>query len=274
MVRACQPDSADEPATTSALCSMMAPRRLAAPATATASAPLPRLAPSLVLLLLVLRARGAAALPASAPKFVLHVIVDDLGWGDVSWHNTSSPEVVTPRLHALATQEGTVLDRFYVHQMCTPSRSSFMSGRLPMHVQNGLPNPEDSICGVPFNMTGLGVHMKAAGYQTAWVGKCECRRAGDYEAECERQRPWPTQAPRQRSSSLRTRHLTLNMLALSTRPSARPLARPLARPPARLVRPPIHPPARPLARSPALFQGTLAWRRAATRRAAADSTNP
>jgi arylsulfatase I/J len=119
----------------------------------------------------LLLALSASALPASAPKFVLHVIVDDLGWGDVSFHATSSSQVVTPRMHSLATEEGSVLGRFYVHQMCTPSRSSFMSGRLPMHVQNGLPNPEDSICGVPFNMTGLGVLMKSAGYDTAWVGK-------------------------------------------------------------------------------------------------------
>jgi arylsulfatase B len=116
-------------------------------------------------------ALASAALPASAPKFVFHVIVDDLGWGDVSFHPTSSPEVVTPRMHALATQEGTVLERFYVHPFCTPSRSSFMSGRLPMHVQDALPNPEDSFCGVPFNMTGLGVKMKSAGYETAFVGK-------------------------------------------------------------------------------------------------------
>jgi arylsulfatase I/J len=126
---------------------------------------------SRALALLAFALPAASALPATAPKFVFHVIVDDLGWGDVSWHNTSSAEVVTPRMHALATREGSVLGRFYVHQMCTPSRSAFMSGRLPMHVQNGLPNPEDSICGVPFNMTGLGVHMKAAGYETAWAGK-------------------------------------------------------------------------------------------------------
>jgi len=124
-----------------------------------------------------LAATAAAALPASAPKVIFHVIVDDLGWGDVSFHGTSSAQVVTPRMHALATQEGTVFDRFYVHFMCTPSRSSFMSGRLPMHVQNGLPNPEDSICGVPFNMTGLGVKMKSAGYETAFVGKWASRFA-------------------------------------------------------------------------------------------------
>jgi arylsulfatase I/J len=110
------------------------------------------------------------ALPPTAPKYVLHVIVDDLGWGDVSWHATSSSEVQTPHTQSLV-DEGTLLTRFHVHKMCTPSRSAFMSGRLPMHVQQGLPNPEDSNCGVPFNMTGLGVKMKEAGYKTGFVGK-------------------------------------------------------------------------------------------------------
>jgi len=118
------------------------------------------------------------ALPSTAPQFVFHVIVDDLGWGDVSFHNTSSNQVVTPNMYSLAIDQGAVFNRFYVHKMCTPSRSSFMSGRLPMHVQNGLPNPEESICGVPYNMTGLGVKMKQAGYDhTAWVGKYDAGMA-------------------------------------------------------------------------------------------------
>jgi len=129
-------------------------------------------------LLLTLSLSSGVTLPSSAPQYVLHVIVDDLGWGDVSFHSTSSDQVVTPNMHNLAITEGAVFNRHYVHKMCTPSRSSFMSGRLPVHVQNGLPNPEESICGVPFNMTGLGVKMKQAGYDhTAWVGKYDAGMA-------------------------------------------------------------------------------------------------
>ena len=118
------------------------------------------------------------SLPSSAPQYVFHVIVDDLGWGDVSFHSTSSDQVVTPHMYDLAINEGAVFNRHYVHRMCTPSRSAFISGRLPVHVQNGLPNPEESICGVPFNMTGLGVKMKQAGYDhTAWVGKWDAGMA-------------------------------------------------------------------------------------------------
>jgi arylsulfatase I/J len=76
-------------------------------------------------------------------------------------------------MDALAA-EGVVLNRHYVHMMCTPSRSSFMTGRLPVHVQLTLDNPEASTAGVPYNMTGLGLRMLEAGYRTSFVGKWDC----------------------------------------------------------------------------------------------------
>lgn len=56
--------------------------------------------------------------------------------------------------------------------MCTPSRSSFLSGRLPVHVETALPNPEDPNQGVPRNMTSIAAKLKAQGYATHVVGKC------------------------------------------------------------------------------------------------------
>lgn len=73
-------------------------------------------------------------------------------WGDVGFHrDDASKEVQTPNMDALVS-EGVQLTRHYVHHMCTPSRSSFLSGRLPMHVQQTLANPEQHNAGVPFNM--------------------------------------------------------------------------------------------------------------------------
>lgn len=51
---------------------------------------------------------------------------DDYGWHNVGWRNG---EMRTPTLDMLAA-EGIVLDRHYVFQYCSPSRSSFLSGRL------------------------------------------------------------------------------------------------------------------------------------------------
>ena len=49
---------------------------------------------------------------------------------------------------AALVQEGVQLDRLYVYHMCTPSRSSYLSGRLPIHVEVALPNPENPNQGV------------------------------------------------------------------------------------------------------------------------------
>ena len=119
----------------------------------------------------------------SAPRVTLMVIVDDLGYGTVGFTrgvNASvkppNPEVSTPNMDKLA-QAGTVLWRHYVHQMCTPSRTSFLSGRLPMHVQDALGNPESSSTGIPYNMTGIGKVLQAAGVKTAMVGKYDAGMA-------------------------------------------------------------------------------------------------
>lgn len=120
------------------------------------------------LILAAALAAAAAQPPASAPKVILFVLVDDLGWGDVGFHG--SQEIPTPTMDSLVA-EGVELTRHHVYKMCTPSRSSFFSGRLPVHVQQELQNPEVQNAGMPRNMTAVGAKMKQAGYHTAVVGK-------------------------------------------------------------------------------------------------------
>ncbi len=44
---------------------------------------------------------------AAPPAVILHVIIDDLGWGDVSWHrNGSDFETPTPNMAALVAEGG------------------------------------------------------------------------------------------------------------------------------------------------------------------------
>ena len=59
-----------------------------------------------------------------------YFLVDDMGWGNVGYHND---EPLTPTIDALA-KGGAQLDRFYAYQVCSPTRSGFLSGRLPIHV--------------------------------------------------------------------------------------------------------------------------------------------
>lgn len=102
---------------------------------------------------------------------ILFVLVDDLGWGDVGFHQPWNDEILTPTIDRLAGEEGMILNRHYVHSSCTGTRVSLQSGRLPVHVQTSLKLPEDPSSGMPRNMTGLAEHLRQAGYRTHYVGK-------------------------------------------------------------------------------------------------------
>ena len=107
-------------------------------------------------------------------------LVRSLGYHNVGWHHTDpvTGEARTPHLDALV-RDGIELQRHYTYPICSPSRSSFHSGRNPLHVNlvNTAPdihNPADPVGGfhgIPRNMTALGNVMTAAGWSTAFIGK-------------------------------------------------------------------------------------------------------
>ena len=116
--------------------------------------------------------------PAKKPHIVFFM-VDDWGWANVGYHReTPTREVDTPNFDSLRNQ-GLELDQHYVYQFCSPSRSSLLSGRLPIHVndkndQIDTYNPKDPVsgfAGIPRNMTGIATKMREAGYATHQVGK-------------------------------------------------------------------------------------------------------
>ena len=127
----------------------------------------------------LLGARSALASPqaAAAPPNIFFILVDDLGYADVGF-NRAKPdrEVVTPNLDELVAT-GVHLTRHYVHQYCTPTRTSVQSGRLPVHVSTGLGSPCDDSTGISQNMTGFAERLKEAGYTTAFAGKWDAGMA-------------------------------------------------------------------------------------------------
>ena len=90
-----------------------------------------------------------------------------------------TPEVQTPRMDEIVAKEGIQHHRFYAYHMCSPTRSSIQSGRLPINVntENAGPtiyNPKVGGgigAGIPRNMTCMAQKLKKAGYHTAIVGK-------------------------------------------------------------------------------------------------------
>ena len=154
----------------------------------------------------------AAAAPAAAPPTVIfNVIIDDLGFANVAWRSPNPPENSTPRLAALKAS-GVSLERQYNHFTCTPSRSSFMSGRLPVHVQTTLANPDVQNAGLPVNMTALPIVLARAGYKAhiagKWVRAAEGERA-------------PPRSLRWRDSRLTCARAHFLLVPSRARPSAR-----------------------------------------------------
>ena len=124
-------------------------------------------------------ATGFVAPEAADKPHIVYVLVDDWGWANVGYHrNPPTREVDTPKIDSLV-KDGLELDQFYAYQFCSPSRSSLMTGRFPIHVndqnfniQNYNPkDPVSGYAGIPRNMTGIASKLKEAGYATHMVGK-------------------------------------------------------------------------------------------------------
>lgn len=104
---------------------------------------------------------------------ILFVVSDDHGWNNVGFRN---PLMKTPYLDSLVS-EGVLLSRHYVFKFCSPTRSSAMSGRLPIHVNQENSATEQPGAGVMLNFTMFPEKLFVNGYKTHQVGKWHCGQA-------------------------------------------------------------------------------------------------
>ena len=114
---------------------------------------------------------GTVALIFSGRQPLPHLVialVDDLGYSQVGFHNK---EQKTPEIDHLATVEGVILEAMYTFRYCSPTRSALMSGRFPLHVNQGNPRCVGTLGGVDLRMTLLPAKLKRSNYSTAIVGK-------------------------------------------------------------------------------------------------------
>src|SRR5262245_2707587 len=119
----------------------------------------------LVCSLFLLGPAGVVAAEAKGPN-VLVIITDDQGHGDLGFHG--NPKIRTPHLDQLARQS-VQLTYFYVSPVCSPTRSSLMTGRY--NYRTGV---VDTFLGrslmYPDEVT-LAEMLGAAGYRTGIFGK-------------------------------------------------------------------------------------------------------
>ena len=108
---------------------------------------------------------------AKSPN-VLLILADDHGYGDISVHN--GPSIQTPNIDRIAAN-GVRFTKFYANSsVCSPSRSSLMTGRYPDRV--GVPgvirtHPENSWGYFQQDAVTLPSALKQKDYRTSLIGK-------------------------------------------------------------------------------------------------------
>ena len=85
---------------------------------------------------------------------------------DQGWHNGfNNPALITPHTDALL-KEGLKLLHHFVYKFCSPTRSSLLSGRLPVHVNQENSATEQPLAGIPIEMTIWSVVLQKVGCES------------------------------------------------------------------------------------------------------------
>jgi arylsulfatase I/J len=122
-------------------------------------------------------ANNVSSVRRTKKPHIMVVMVDDLGWSSVGfnlqqpqdfWTKKNRPQ--TPNIDKLA-KSGVILSSHYAGKMCAPSRSSFISGRLPIHVNQINHKIDHPANGVPLGMSTIAEMLKTKGYSTHQIGK-------------------------------------------------------------------------------------------------------
>ena len=101
---------------------------------------------------------------------IIYIMADDLGYADLSCYGRLDYQ--TPNLDKLASQGVKFTNAYAGAPLCTPTRTSFMTGRYPARTPVGLREPlVDSTVGLTPAYPSLPTLLKKTGYETYLVGK-------------------------------------------------------------------------------------------------------
>jgi len=103
-----------------------------------------------------------------APNMIF-LMADDIGWADIS-HNDG--EFSTPNIDAIL-EGGVEFTKFYSHALCTPSRMSFLTGRLAWKLGSHFPEVIHGMMSghIPFDELTFAEVTKGMGYENYYVGR-------------------------------------------------------------------------------------------------------
>jgi arylsulfatase A-like enzyme len=105
---------------------------------------------------------------------IIYIMADDMGYADLSCYGQKKYK--TPNLDKLASQGVRFVNAYAAAPLCTPTRTSFMTGRYPARTPVGLREPldwtsSDSTVGLVPATTSIATLLKKNGYETYLVGK-------------------------------------------------------------------------------------------------------
>ncbi len=105
---------------------------------------------------------------------IIYIMADDLGYADLSCYGRTDYQ--TPHLDKLASQGMKFMQAYAGAPLCTPTRTSFMTGRYPARTPIGLMEPlrgahKDSMVGLTPDYTSVASLLQKNGYKTYLVGK-------------------------------------------------------------------------------------------------------
>jgi arylsulfatase A len=122
----------------------------------------------------------AAAPPAKPKPNILFVLVDDLGWADLSCYGSTYHQ--SPIIDKLASQGMRFTDAYAAAPVCSPTRASLMTGKYParLHLTDFIPGhwrPWAKLVvpkirnALPLEEVSLAEALKPAGYTCGYIGK-------------------------------------------------------------------------------------------------------
>lgn len=120
-------------------------------------------------LLCMIACLGIQAVAAEPRPNIVLFLADDLGYGELGCYGNAA--AITPHLDRFASQGLKLTDCHSASSVCSPSRSSLLTGRTPF--RNGVFTwiPENSPVHLRTSEISLATLLASAGYDTCHVGK-------------------------------------------------------------------------------------------------------
>jgi len=122
--------------------------------------------PSLLLILISLFTIHHSLLPAGRPNVVL-ILIDDLGYADMSFHPDAPADVHTPAIDRIAERSVSFTNGYSTAPICSPARAGLTTGRY----QQRWGNYWYSEGGLPRGLSTIASSLRDLGYATKKIGK-------------------------------------------------------------------------------------------------------